>query len=75
MARLYESEIERSGGIDLQILGHWCEWDILALTSPRPALRQERGIKTLSKSTVEANKRFFIKESFSPTVAITMGNW
>jgi glucosamine-6-phosphate deaminase len=71
-AKAYESEIERLGGIDLQILGIGVNGHI-GFNEPTSSFASRTRIKTLSKSTVEANKRFFTKGEFQPHLAITMG--
>jgi len=65
MRRAYESEIEevrrhRSTNTGLVWMGH------IGFNEPTSSLRQERGIKTLSKSTVEANKRFYQRRVSAP---------
>jgi len=71
-AQAYESEITWSGGIDLQILGIGINGHI-GFNEPTSSFSSRTRIKTLSKSTVEANKRFFAEGEFQPHLAITMG--
>jgi glucosamine-6-phosphate deaminase len=71
-AKAYELEIERSGGIDLQILGIGVNGHI-GFNEPTSSFASRTRIKTLSKSPEEANKRFFTEGEFQPHLAITMG--
>lgn len=71
-AECYESEILWTGGVDLQILGIGVNGHI-GFNEPTSSFASRTRIKTLSKSTVEANKRFFTEGEFQPHLAITMG--
>ncbi len=68
----YETQIERAGGIDLQILGIGANGHI-AFNEPGSSLGSRTRIKTLTGSTREANARFFTDPSQVPKYAITMG--
>jgi glucosamine-6-phosphate deaminase len=68
----YEAAIKRAGGIDLQILG--LGWDgHIGFNEPTSSLSSRTRIKTLTKKTIEANKRFFSSEKEVPRHVITMG--
>ncbi|MGH7599225.1 MAG: glucosamine-6-phosphate deaminase [bacterium] len=68
----YESQIERAGGIDLQILGIGANGHI-AFNEPGSSLGSRTRIKTLTGTTREANARFFKISDEVPKCAITMG--
>lgn len=68
----YEQAIERAGGIDLQLLGIGNNGHI-GFNEPSSSLASRTRVKTLSKETVEANRRFFKAGEFQPHLAITMG--
>lgn len=68
----YEEQIERVGGIDLQILGIGGNGH-LAFNEPGSSLGSRTRIKTLTESTVQANARYFEKDETVPRFAITMG--
>ena len=68
----YEKEIERFGGIDLQILGIGTNGHI-GFNEPGSSLGSRTRIKTLTKKTIEGNVRFFEKLEDVPKYAITMG--
>jgi len=68
----YEKEIERFGGIDLQILGIGANGHI-GFNEPGSSLGSRTRIKTLTKKTIEDNARFFEKMEDVPKYAITMG--
>ncbi|MFD1382425.1 glucosamine-6-phosphate deaminase [Rhodanobacter aciditrophus] len=71
-AKAYELAIQQAGGIDLQILGIGVNGHI-GFNEPTSSFASRTRIKTLSKSTVEANKRFFSDDEFQPHLALTMG--
>jgi glucosamine-6-phosphate deaminase len=68
----YEEQIERAGGIDLQILGIGANGHI-AFNEPGSSLGSRTRIKTLTGTTREANARFFKNADEVPKYAITMG--
>jgi glucosamine-6-phosphate deaminase len=68
----YESEIERAGGIDLQVLGIGGDGHI-AFNEPGSSLGSRTRLKTLTKQTIEDNARFFKSIEEVPRFAITMG--
>lgn len=68
----YESEIERAGGIDVQILGIGANGHI-AFNEPGSSLGSRTRIKPLTDETREDNARFFDSIEEVPTHAITMG--
>jgi glucosamine-6-phosphate deaminase len=68
----YEAQIERAGGIDLQILGIGANGHI-AFNEPGSSLGSRTRIKTLTGTTREANARFFKTPDEVPKYAITMG--
>jgi len=68
----YEKQIEKAGGIDLQILGIGANGHI-AFNEPGSSLGSRTRIKTLTGTTREANARFFDDPSQVPKYAITMG--
>ncbi|MBI4546748.1 MAG: glucosamine-6-phosphate deaminase [Ignavibacteriae bacterium] len=68
----YENEIQRWGGIDLQIVGIGANGHI-AFNEPGSSLGSRTRIKTLSQQTIEDNMRFFKKKDEVPKFAITMG--
>ncbi|NIM51083.1 MAG: glucosamine-6-phosphate deaminase [Gemmatimonadales bacterium] len=68
----YEAEIERSGGIDLQVLGIGANGHI-AFNEPGSSLGSRTRVKTLSRATREDNARFFRSIDEVPRHAITMG--
>ncbi|MCZ2722987.1 glucosamine-6-phosphate deaminase [Marinomonas sp. 15G1-11] len=71
-ASSYDLSISSSGGIDLQILGIG-ENGHIGFNEPTSSFSSRTRIKTLSKSTIAANKRFFKEGEFQPHLAITMG--
>ena len=71
-AEQYEATIRAKGGIDLQILGLG-ENGHIGFNEPMSSLSSRTRIKTLSESTIEANKRFFSADEFQPYLALTMG--
>ncbi len=68
----YEQRIEECGGIDLQILGIGSDGHI-AFNEPTSSLSSRTRLKTLSKSTIDDNARFFDRREDVPIYAITMG--
>ncbi|MGO8698069.1 MAG: glucosamine-6-phosphate deaminase [Limisphaerales bacterium] len=70
--RQYEEKIERSGGIDLQLLGIG-EAGHIGFNEPLSALRSRTRVKTLSPITVEQNAALFGGVAKVPPRAITMG--
>lgn len=70
--RWYERRIVECGGIDLQVLGIGSDGHI-AFNEPSSSLGSRTRIKTLAKSTIQDNARFFDKIEDVPIYAITMG--
>lgn len=68
----YEQRIVEAGGIDLQLLGIGSDGHI-AFNEPTSSLKSRTRIKTLAKSTIEDNARFFDRLDDVPVYAITMG--
>lgn len=68
----YEQRIRDCGGIDLQILGIGSDGHI-AFNEPASSLGSRTRIKTLARSTIEDNARFFDRSEDVPIYAITMG--
>lgn len=69
----YEDEIEKAGGVDLQLLGIGPDGHI-AFNEPSSSLASRTRIKTLDESTIEANARFFDNDNAKvPKFAVTMG--
>jgi len=68
----YDQQIEQLGGIDLQLLGIGINGHI-AFNEPAPELLVGTHVAKLSKSTIEANSRFFNNIEEVPTTALTMG--
>ncbi len=68
----YEQRIRDCGGIDLQILGIGSDGHI-AFNEPSSSLGSRTRIKTLARSTIEDNARFFERPEDVPIYAITMG--
>lgn len=68
----YDKKIKAYGGIDLQILGIGQNGHI-AFNEPATALNANTHLTGLTKSTIEANSRFFEKEEDVPRHALTMG--
>lgn len=71
-AKSYDKKIEELGGIDIQILGIGNNGHI-AFNEPDDFLISETHVTNLSKSTIEANSRFFKSINEVPTKAISMG--
>jgi glucosamine-6-phosphate deaminase len=70
--RWYEEEIDKAGGIDLQLLGIGADGHI-AFNEPGSSLGSRTRLKTLTEQTIEDNARFFDKKEDVPRFAITMG--
>jgi glucosamine-6-phosphate deaminase len=68
----YERRIEECGGIDVQILGIGSDGHI-AFNEPGSSLSSRTRLKTLARSTIEDNARFFERAEDVPIYAITMG--
>jgi len=68
----YEDQIERAGGIDLQVLGIGANGHI-AFNEPGSSLGSRTRVKTLTQQTREDNARFFASMEEVPRHAITMG--
>ncbi len=68
----YEQSIRDAGGIDLQILGIGSDGHI-AFNEPTSSLASRTRLKTLAKSTIDDNARFFDRREDVPIYAITMG--
>jgi glucosamine-6-phosphate deaminase len=68
----YEQRIEECGGIDVQILGIGSDGHI-AFNEPGSSLSSRTRLKTLAKSTIDDNARFFERPEDVPIYAITMG--
>ena len=72
MCREYDEMIERLGGIDLQLLGLGVNGHI-GFNEPADVFAGGTHCVTLTKSTIDANKRFFSSEEKVPRQAYTMG--
>jgi len=68
----YDDEIERSGGIDIQLLGIGGNGHI-AFNEPGTAVFSRTDWVGLDKRTIEDNARFFKRKADVPRYAITMG--
>lgn len=68
----YENEIQRTGGIDIQILGIGGDGHI-AFNEPGSSLGSRTRLKTLTEETIKDNARFFDSLEEVPRFAITMG--
>lgn len=68
----YEEMIALAGGIDLQLLGIGINGHI-GFNEPLSSLSSRTRVKTLTKSTIEANSRFFEEGERQPTDSMTMG--
>ena len=68
----YDMQIERLGGIDLQLLGIG-ENGHIAFNEPADELVAGTHITDLTESTIRANSRFFESEADVPRKAMTMG--
>jgi len=68
----YEEQIQRAGGIDVQVLGIGANGHI-AFNEPGSSLGSRTRVKTLTRQTREDNARFFASPEEVPHYAITMG--
>jgi glucosamine-6-phosphate deaminase len=68
----YERLIEARGGIDLQILGIGHNGHI-GFNEPTSSLRSRTRLKTLTRETLETNRRYFDSPDDQPQLAVTMG--
>ncbi len=68
----YEALIAACGGIDLQLLGLGKNGHI-GFNEPTSSLGSRTRVKTLTRDTREANRRFFAGDEETPRYAITMG--
>lgn len=68
----YEAAIRAAGGIGLQLLGLGANGHI-GFNEPTSSLASDTRIKTLTRSTRDANARFFASLDEVPRLAITMG--
>ena len=68
----YNDIIEKFGGIDMQLLGLGHNGHI-GFNEPGEAFEKETHCVDLTKSTIEANKRFFEREEDVPKQSYTMG--
>jgi glucosamine-6-phosphate deaminase len=68
----YEEMIALAGGVDLQLLGIGINGHI-GFNEPLSSLSSRTRVKTLTKSTIEANSRFFGPDERQPTDSMTMG--
>ncbi|NLA53946.1 MAG: glucosamine-6-phosphate deaminase [Clostridiales bacterium] len=71
-ARRYDDEIEAAGGIDIQFLGLGQNGHI-GFNEPDSVFSFGTQIVNLTKSTIEANQRFFKDDEEVPTQAISLG--
>ncbi len=70
--RHYEATIQRTGGIDLQLLGIGKAGHI-GFNEPLSALRSRTRVKALTPTTLKQNAPMFGGEEYVPRRAITMG--
>lgn len=68
----YEATILEKGGIDLQVLGIGQNGHI-GFNEPSSSLNSRTRIKTLTRETIESNRRYFDDPATQPGLAITMG--
>lgn len=68
----YERQIEKAGGIDVQVLGIGANGH-LAFNEPGSSLGSRTRIKTLTQQTIKDNARFFKSLDEVPRYVITMG--
>ncbi len=68
----YDEEIEKYGGIDIQILGIGSNGHI-AFNEPFTDIKEKTHVVKLSENTIKDNSRFFNSIDEVPTKAITMG--
>lgn len=72
ICRRYEEEIQRAGGIDLQIVGIGKDGHI-GFNEPTSSLASRTRPKTLMQQTIEDNRHNFPPGEDPPSAAITMG--
>ena len=72
MGKEYDEEIEKAGGIDLQVLGLGPNGHI-AFNEPEEELYAGTHLTGLTESTIKANSRFFASIDDVPKQAVTMG--
>ncbi len=70
--QLYESEIKKAGGIDIQLLGIGRDGHI-GFNEPSCSLSSRTRLETLTEDTREANLSDFGKQELVPYHAVTMG--
>lgn len=70
--RQYDANIDRLGGIDLQLLGIGVDGHI-GFNEPDEVFVKNTHVVDLDPSTIQANARFFENEAAVPRRAITMG--
>ncbi|MBD3185061.1 glucosamine-6-phosphate deaminase [Candidatus Poribacteria bacterium] len=68
----YEDEIDKVGGVDVQVLGIGGDGHI-GFNEPGTSLVSRTQVVTLTEETIEDNSRFFEKKEDVPRFAITMG--
>lgn len=68
----YEAAIEFAGGIDLQLVGIGRNGHV-GFNEPTSSLASLTRVKTLTRSTIEANRPYFSDDSDLPKYALTMG--
>jgi glucosamine-6-phosphate deaminase len=68
----YEDDIQRAGGIDLQLLGIGRNGHI-GFNEPTSSFASKTRLKVLSKATIDDNRKFFGAGEAIPRCAITMG--
>ena len=68
----YEASIREAGGIDLQVRGIGYNGHI-GFNEPSSSLASRTRVKTLTRRTLEDNRRLFGEGEFQPRLAITMG--
>ncbi|MEG1047964.1 MAG: glucosamine-6-phosphate deaminase [Bacilli bacterium] len=68
----YQKTLNNLGPVDLQILGIGLNGHI-GFNEPGTDFNEETHLVSLSKSTISANRRFFLKEEDVPKFAYTMG--
>lgn len=70
--KAYEANIDALGGVDVQVLGIGRNGHI-GFNEPDAELVRGTHLTALTKSTIEANSRFFASEADVPKHALTMG--
>ena len=70
--KAYEDRIDELGGVDVQVLGIGRNGHI-GFNEPDEELIKGTHLTSLTKSTIEANSRFFASEEDVPKHALTMG--